>query len=135
MDGEKSVANKNFRSHKQSSQNRHKQTVCRKHSSQSLGEKTKMSDVFDGLVEKLKQKAKTGWDIEYLLTHKRYSVLGVEWVRLEDVKAILQQLKQKYVIIEKEKLRKIYDDLRVDKISGYQVNSEFFKLIRELLKE
>ena len=93
------------------------------------------NDVFDGLVEKLKQKAKTGWDIEYLLTHKRYSVLGVEWVRLEDVKAILQQLKQKYVIIEKEKLRKIYDDLRVDKISGYQVNSEFFKLIRELLKE
>ena len=49
--------------------------------------------MLDEIIGKLKEKAKTGWDIEYLLTHKRYRVLGVEWVRLEDAKEVIQQLK------------------------------------------
>ena len=65
-----------------------------------------MSDVLDELERKLKQKAKFGSDIKQAILdawrcYELQNALELEeWVRLEDVKAILQQLKQKYVLIK-----------------------------------
>ena len=89
-----------------------------------------MSDVWRELEERLKQKAKT--DIQI---YGQSTFSNELWVRLEDVKEAINQLKQKYVLVSKEKLIEIYKNLEIDKISGYYVNLEFFRLIEELLKE
>jgi len=58
-----------------------------------------------------------------------------KWVRLEDVQKLIEEIKQEYVLVSKEKLEEIYKNLEIDKISGYYVNLEFFRLIEELLQE
>ena len=100
-----------------------------------------MSDVFDEVISRLKQKAKSIDDLHEIY-HTDYldSCLDDEppwfwfWVRLEDVKEAINQLKQKYVLVSKEKLIEIYKNLEIDKISGYYVNLEFFRMIEELLR-
>ena len=88
-----------------------------------------MSDVWKGLEERLKQKAFERYELpEWVLRRHK-------WVKLEDVKEAINQLKQKYVLVSKEKLIEIYKNLEIDKISGYYVNLEFFRMIEELLKE
>ena len=84
-----------------------------------------MSDVFDKIVERLKQKAKSGFevvdksealgnvpatvcDVAYVCrecTDKEVCpfITEKQWVRLEDVEEAIQQLKQNYVITKKDK--------------------------------
>ena len=66
-----------------------------------------MSEVFDEVMSRLKQKAKTtNWIYEtYFRTEDLHAL--TEWVRLEDVKEAINQLTQKYVLIPKEKLKSI----------------------------
>ena len=88
-----------------------------------------MSDVWRELEERLKQKAFERYELpEWVLRRHK-------WVRLEDVKKELQQLKQNYVFVSREKLEEIYKNLEIDKISGYYVNLEFFRMIEELLRK
>ena len=95
-----------------------------------------MSDIFGEVIERLKQKAEAYEDIAWKFPlifegRKRKE----KWVRLEDVQKLIEEIKQKYVLIPREKLEEIYKNLEIDKISGYYVNLEFFRLIEELLKE
>jgi len=87
-----------------------------------------MSDVFDEVISRLKQKARLRKSVPF-----KNAPLE-EWVRLEDVESAIEQIKRNYVLIPKEKLEEIYKNLEIDKISGYYVNLEFFRLIEELLK-
>ncbi|RLI00196.1 hypothetical protein DRO19_00055 [Candidatus Bathyarchaeota archaeon] len=65
-----------------------------------------MSDVWKGLEERLKQKAFERYELpEWVLRRHK-------WVRLEDVLSILQQLKQKYVLTEKEKFVHLFGWLK-----------------------
>jgi len=76
-----------------------------------------LSDVWQELVERLKQKAKTTNEIlAYIHDLQEFVDAGLadgrvlvdkgkeEWVKLEDVEEAIQQIKQKHVIIEKKKL-------------------------------
>jgi len=102
-------------------------------------------DIFNEILSRLKQKAKSYLEITLEIAKevdvakaekgKEPKVKEPKWVRLEDVKKELQQLKQKYVLISKEKLEEIYKNLEIDKISGYYVNLEFFRMIEELLRK
>ena len=103
-----------------------------------------MSDVFDEVISRLKQKAKSYLEITLEIAKevdvakaekgKEPKVKEPKWVRLEDVESAIEQIKRNYVLIPKEKLEEIYKNLEIDKISGYYVNLEFFRLIEELLK-
>ena len=68
-----------------------------------------MSDVWRELVERLKQKAKFAQDICHAISETwrswelREKLEMEEWVRLEDVKEAIQQLKQNYVLIPRKK--------------------------------
>lgn len=100
-----------------------------------------MSDVFDELEKRLEEKAKFGSDIKQAIlnTWRCYELQNAleleEWVRLEDVKRLLQEIREKYVLVSKEKLEEVYKNLEIDKISGYYVNLEFFRMIEELLRK
>ena len=81
-----------------------------------------MSDVFDGIISKLKQKAKSGVNILEEVENSDFTIicrfldniddcLGCrcsgckwkeekKWVRLEDVLKLLEQIKQNYILIE-----------------------------------
>ena len=86
-----------------------------------------MSSAFDEITSRLKQKAKTAWQIHY---NVNFSFKPIEyfknetWVRLEDVESAIQQIKQDYVLVKigdleatvytstkYENLRDIVDDL------------------------
>jgi len=54
-----------------------------------------LRDVFDELVERLKQKANSGGFIMVLVAHNHREENDRKWVRLEDVKEAIQQLKQR----------------------------------------
>jgi len=85
-----------------------------------------LSDIWSELEERLKQKAKTtNWIYEtYFRTEDLHAL--TEWVRLEDVKEAIQQLKQNYVLVKIGDLEAIvctstdYDSLRdiVDDFCG-----------------
>ena len=76
-----------------------------------------MSDVFDEVMSRLKQKAKSYLEITLEIAKeidvakaeegKEPKVKESKWVRLEDVKEAINQLTQKYVLIPKEKLKSI----------------------------
>ena len=85
-----------------------------------------MSDVWRELEERLKQKAKTFAQIDYLrnldldkavehdLDPSQLCAINnkwmlSKWVRLEDVQKLIEEIKQKYVLIEKEKAKKLCD--------------------------
>ena len=64
-----------------------------------------MSDVFDEMVERLKQKAKTRFELQQTF-EEEHVIAKEEWVRLEDVKEAIQQIKQNYVLVPKEQICK-----------------------------
>ena len=103
------------------------------------------NDVWRELEERLKQKAKSYLEITLEIAKevdvakaeegKEPKVKEPKWVRLEDVQKLIEEIKQKYVLVSKEKLEEIYKNLEIDKISGYYVNLEFFRMIEELLRK
>jgi len=65
-----------------------------------------MSDVFDVLLEKLEQKAFQYYELPQWILRRH------EWVKLEDVKEAIQQIKQNYVLVSKEWLNKRLEEER-----------------------
>jgi len=69
-----------------------------------------LSDVFDEIISKLKQKAKNSEEISESFQSKDFVDLidtpPELWVRLEDVKEAIQQIKQNYVLVPKEQICK-----------------------------
>ena len=102
-----------------------------------------MSDVFDEMVERLKQKAKSGFevvdksealgnvpatvcDVAYVChecTDKDVCpfITEKQWVRLEDVLKLLEQIKQNYVLISEKELKKKLAEI---KFYGTKVNGQ-----------
>ena len=84
-----------------------------------------MSDVFDEMVERLKQKAKTRFELQQTFEEEHVTAKE-EWVRLEDVESAIQQIKQNHVLVKIGDLEAIvctstdYDSLRdiVDDFCG-----------------
>ena len=77
-----------------------------------------MSDVWRELEESLNQKAKTPEETLHILAEEKLQKFyknydRKEWVRLEDVLNILQQLKQNYVLVSKQWLRKRLEEERL----------------------
>jgi len=62
-----------------------------------------LSDVFDKILEKLKQKAEPAGNIAFK-TIKAFE--KEKWVRFEDIESAIQQIKQDYVLVSKEWLNK-----------------------------
>ena len=76
-----------------------------------------MSDVFDEIIIKLKEKAKTPEEALHILANEKLQKFyknykNKEWVRLEDVESAIQQLKQNYVLVSKEWLNKRLEEER-----------------------
>jgi len=114
-----------------------------------------MSDVWKGLEERLKQKAKTANEIIRVICvdHLGYSQYYIpchdfstkdkrEWVRLEDVKEAIQQLKQNYVLVEKSKLDDLLRQFPLQPLGlgALEMGSKleflnWFKRLKELLKK
>ena len=75
-----------------------------------------MSDVFDEIISRLKQKAKSYLKITLEIAKevdvakaekgKEPKVKKPKWVRLEDVLKLLEQIKQNYVLVPKEQICK-----------------------------
>ena len=61
------------------------------------------NNIFNEIISRIKQKAK-GTDIIYYKHMKGELHAHVKWVGLEDVKEAIQQLKQNYILIERQKL-------------------------------
>jgi len=102
-----------------------------------------LSDVFDEMVERLKQKAKSGFevvdksealgnvpatvcDVAYVChecTDKDVCpfITEKQWVRLEDVLKLLEQIKQNYVLISEKELKKKLAEI---KFYGTKVNGQ-----------
>ena len=89
-----------------------------------------MNDVFDEMVERLKQKAKTtNWIYEtYFRTEDLHAL--AEWVRLEVALNILNELRQNYVIIPKAELGELFKIITSD-VHPLKLK----KFVEELLKE
>ena len=109
-----------------------------------------MSDVWGELEEWLKQKAKSLNELvensekfqcflEHLASYRDADLLKAwrtlfkdnKWVRLEDVKEAIQQLKQKYVLVEKEKLEELISIYSNELPETVAIVSD----LKELLKE
>ena len=100
-----------------------------------------MSDVFDEIISRLKQKAKSYLQITLEIAKevdvakaeegKEPKVKEPKWVRLEDVKEAIQQLKQKYVLVEKEKLEELISIYSNELPETVAIVSD----LKELLKE
>ena len=86
-----------------------------------------MSDVWKGLVERLKQKAKFAQDICHAISEAwrswelREKLEMEEWVRLEDVLNTLQEIRENYVLIPKKKLM---EKLAEIKLYGTKINGQ-----------
>ena len=61
-----------------------------------------MSDVFDEIVSKLKQKAKTRFMLQQTFEEEHVTAKE-EWVRLDDVKEAIQQIKRDYYLVPRKK--------------------------------
>ncbi|GEM_PF-3186588 len=79
-----------------------------------------MSDVFDEMVERLKQKAKTRFELQQTFEEEHVTAKE-EWVRLEDVTQLLQKIKEKYALIPKKKL---IEKLAEIKLYGTKINGQ-----------
>jgi len=60
-----------------------------------------MSDIFDEVISRLKQEAKSGGFIMILVAHNHRRENNRKWVRLENVIDIIHKLKQNYVLVKK----------------------------------
>ena len=85
------------------------------------------NDVFDEIVSKLKQKAFQYYEL------LRWILRRHEWVKLEDVKEAIQQIKQDYVMVEKNKLENWYKAL--EPYSSLAFPKFIQQEIKELLRE
>jgi len=65
-------------------------------------------DVWRELEEKLKQKAKTRFELQQTFEEEHVTAKE-KWVRLEDALKSLQEIKEKYAVIPKEKAKKLCD--------------------------
>jgi len=79
-----------------------------------------LSDVFDEMVERLKQKAKTRFELQQTFEEEHVTAKE-EWVRLEDVTQLLQKIKEKYALIPKKKL---IEKLAEIKLYGTKINGQ-----------
>ena len=61
------------------------------------------NDIWRELGERLKQKAKTRFELQQTFEEEHVTAKE-EWVRLEDVLSILQEIKKEYTLAEKQKL-------------------------------
>jgi len=108
-----------------------------------------MSDVFDVLLKKLKQRTFTLRELEIKIENARFAVqkgpetyendkryfrelMSSDWVRLEDVLSILQQLKQNCIVIEKKKLK---EALFFGDSSRMRIKEQLLELINALFDE
>jgi len=104
-----------------------------------------MSDVWKGLEERLKQKAKTANEIirvicvdhlgylqYYIPCHDFSTKDKREWVRLEDVQKLIEEIKQNYAIIRKDDLASI---IELFKSSPFVLTDPLIRRLEELLKE
>ena len=97
------------------------------------------NNIFDEVMERLKQKAKSIDDLHEIY-HTDYldSCLDDEppwfwfWVKLEDVKEAIQQLKQNYAIIRKDDLASIID---LFKSSPFILTDPLIRRLEELLRK
>ena len=95
------------------------------------------NDVWRELEERLKQKAKTPEETLHILAEEKLQKFyknydRKEWVRLEDVKEAIQQLKQNYAIIRKDDLASI---IELFKSSPFILTDPLIRRLEELLKE
>jgi len=89
------------------------------------------NDVWRELEERLKQKALSGVDLAmkgYTSLYQPYT----KWVRLEDAKETIQQLKQNYAIIRKDDLASI---IELFKSSPFVLTDPLIRRLEELLRE
>ena len=101
-----------------------------------------MSDVWKTLEERLKEKAKTTneilayiHDLQEFVNSKLVNAKVLinkgkeEWVRLEDAKEAIQQLRQKYILIPKRRLNQLFK-LIADDVHPLKMR----RFVEELLK-
>ena len=74
-----------------------------------------MSDIFGEVIERLKQKAWEPFELPQWVLYRS------KWVRLEDVKEAIQQLRQNYALIPKKKLMKKLAEI---KLYGTKINGQ-----------
>ena len=96
-----------------------------------------LSGVFDEIISKLKQKAKTPEEALHILANEKLQKFyknykSKEWVRLEDVESAIRQIKQNCIVIEKKKLKEalIFSDS-----SSMRIKEQLFELINALFDE
>ena len=114
-----------------------------------------MSDVFDKIMESLKQKTKTALEIIRNICVNRLGYLQYcvpchdfstkderQWIRIEDVESAIQQLKQNYVLVEKSKLDDLLRQFPLQPLGlgALEMGSKleflnWFKRLKELLKK
>jgi len=96
-----------------------------------------LSDVFDEIISKLKQKAETPAGILGVKKYKDDRICQIhcigkcpgkpcgyfteKWVRLEDVESAIRQIKQNYVLISKKELKKKLAEI---KFYGTKINGQ-----------
>jgi len=109
-----------------------------------------MNDVWRELEERLKQKAKSLNELvedsekfqsfmERLASEQNIDLFKVwtplfkdnKWVRLEDVKEAIQQLKQNYIVIEKKKFK---DEIVSGQLSTNAIINDLHEKIEEIIK-
>ena len=88
--------------------------------------------ILDKIVKELEQKAKTtNWIYEtYFKTQKLKPLTG--WVRLDDVKAILEKFEQKYFIIEKKKFK---DEIVRGGLTKNAIINDLHQRLEKLIEE
>jgi len=88
-----------------------------------------MNDVWRELEERLKQKAKTRFELQQTFEEEHVTAKEL-WVRLEDVLSILQQLKQKIC----EVIDQYIEAYPLDTPEDRQVSKVLDEIRQELLK-
>ena len=107
-----------------------------------------MVDVWSELEEGLKQKAETPAEILGVKKYKDDRICQIhcigkcpgepcgyfkeKWVRLEDVKEAIQQLKQNYIVIEKKKFK---DEIVFGGLSKNRIINDLHQTLEELIKD
>jgi len=99
------------------------------------------NDVWRELMESLNQKAKTPEETLHILAEEKLQKFyknydRKEWVRLEDVLSILQQLKQNYFFVPKDKFAEFLSQwCRAFRIEVKPEDIDLEKIQKELLRK
>ena len=93
-----------------------------------------MSDVFDEIISRLKQKAVKQYKLhemfEKTILTKEYRTREL-WVRLEDVLSELKKLQENHIIIEKKKFK---DEIVFGQLSTNAIINDLHEKIEEIIK-